>query len=86
MIQEPNNSPFLLPRDELIAQLSASLGVAKATDLVDTSSNKLGILANKGFSQTEALSILETISASPGLVGIVARCAKARVILRYNKR
>ena len=76
----------LLPRDELIAQLSASLGDTKAAELVNSISNELGFFSHKGFSQTQALSILEVISSAPGLVGIVARCAKARVILKYNKK
>ena len=80
------NPGILLPRVDLIAQLSASLGELKATELVDTNATQLGFLHLRGFSQTQALSILGAISASPGLVGIVARCAKARVILKFNKK
>ena len=82
---EIKESLVLLPRTELISQLSASLGEIKATDLIKEAANRLNFFSTS-FSQMQALAILESISLQPGLVGIVARCAKARVILRYNKK
>jgi hypothetical protein len=81
-----NPSVSLLPRADLIAQLSQSLGEVKASELVEAVANKLGFSTSHEFSQAEALSILESISSQPGLVGIVARCAKARVILKFNNK
>jgi hypothetical protein len=80
------NPGALLPRLALITQLSASLDETKATELIDANAVRLGLFTVKGFSQTQALSILEAISSTPGLVGIVARCAKARIIMKYNKK
>jgi hypothetical protein len=81
-----NSNLFLLPESDLIAQLSPSLGEAKANELILSITTRLGFASTRGFTQEQALSILENISTQPGLVGIVARCAKARVILKFNKK
>jgi hypothetical protein len=76
----------LLPESDLIAQLSPSLGEAKANELILSNAVELGFASTRGFTQDQALSILANISTQPGLVGIVARCAKARIILKFNKK
>lgn len=70
---------------ELVAQLSASVGETKANELITTTASQLGIVGHYSYSKEQALMIFETLAASPGLIGIVARCAKARLFLKLNK-
>ena len=71
-----------IPRAEIVHMLSA-LGEAKANDVVLKTARELG-LPTEMFDGRQALQILEAIARQPGLVGITARFAKARAILRWK--
>jgi hypothetical protein len=67
---------------ELAALLSQNLGMEKALDLVGSAAKELSIGAE--LSMEQGLEILERIAVQPGLVGIAARFAKSRVLLRWG--
>ena len=69
-----------LSRVELVAMLAESLGSEKALQAVTAGAATLGLVA-ADFDREEALRLLDHLAAEQGLVGIVARFAKARVIL-----
>jgi hypothetical protein len=69
-----------LTRIELVSYLSESLGDAKANEVVSTTAAHMG-LGLIDYDRTQTLEILERVAEEPGLVGIVARFAKARAIL-----
>lgn len=67
---------------ELAALLSQNLGMEKALELVGTAARELNFGGELTIEQ--GLEILERIAAQPGLVGIAARFAKSRVLLRWG--
>ena len=79
----PQITPSISHAD-LVAQLSASVGDTKANELISSTASRLGLIGQWSYNKAQALSIFEALAASPGLIGIVARCAKARVILKLS--
>lgn len=69
-----------LSRMQLVGYLSESLGDAKATEVVSSAAAQMG-LGLVDYDREQTLRILERLADEPGLVGIVARFAKARAIL-----
>jgi hypothetical protein len=69
-----------LSRQELVSYLSESLGDAKATEVVSATATQMG-MGLVDYDRAQTLQILERVADEPGLVGIVARFAKARAIL-----
>ena len=69
-----------LPRAKLVGMLAESLGDEKANQVVSETASRLGF-GLTDYDREQALSILEAMAGEPGLVGVVARFAKARVIL-----
>lgn len=67
---------------ELAALLSQNLGMEKALDLVGAAARDLSY--GSELSMEQGLEILERIAVQPGLVGIAARFAKSRVLLRWG--
>lgn len=65
-------------REQIVALLSASLGNETAERVVDQALGAL-FLDGARLSHARALAVLELVALQPGLVGIVARLAKARV-------
>lgn len=72
-------------RPELAALLSQNLGTEKATELVTAAARELGFLT-PSLSTQQCLEVLERIAVQPGLVGIAARFAKSRVLLRWSNK
>ncbi|HMY58267.1 MAG TPA: hypothetical protein PKL17_14115 [Pseudomonadota bacterium] len=68
-------------RADLAKLLAQALGNEKAYDAVSKAAQKLGLRREK-LDKNEALSVLELIAQTPGLVGITARFAKSRFHLR----
>ena len=68
---------------ELAGLLAASLGDAKARAAVETAVEALG-LSGPELEARDAYRVLEQISEVPGIVGTVARFAKARFILAHQ--
>ncbi len=69
-------------RTELASLLSQNLGTEKANELVSAAARELGF--GDPLSTSQCLEILERVAAQPGLVGIAARFAKSRVLLRWS--
>jgi hypothetical protein len=69
-------------RSELASLLSANLGAEKAGELVGIAAGELAF--GDPLTTTQCLDVLERIAAQPGLVGIAARFAKSRVLLRWG--
>lgn len=70
----------LVTRQELASLLSHAVGSGAARAAVDRCASKVGF-GDSGPVEN-ALKVLEQISTEPGLVGITARFAKARLALR----
>ena len=70
-------------RYRLVALLAPTLGQEKAEEVVLGSLRVLGLPEDR-LDQRQALSILEQLAAVPGLVGVTARFAKARLILLFS--
>ena len=69
-----------MSRVQLVGLLSESLGDTKATEVVTAAAAQMG-LGLIEYDRSQTLQILERVADEPGLVGIVARFAKARAIL-----
>ncbi len=72
-----------LLRSELIRMLSETLGQEKAEEAVTGMARKLEIFGLE-YDRAQALAILEHLANGPDIVGVVARFAKARVILHLK--
>lgn len=68
-----------------IVPLLGALGEAKAQDVLRQAAATLEI-RKKELEPSEVLQVLEEIASFPGLIGITARFAKARAILRWPVR
>lgn len=77
----PAISTQRIPLSE-IQHMLAALGDAKARDVIDKAARELRITASE-LESRQALQMLEHIASEPGLIGITARFAKARAILRW---
>jgi hypothetical protein len=69
-------------RTELASMLSHNLGIEKAKELIGETADQLGLPDE--LTNEQCLEVLEKIAAQPGLVGIAARFAKSRVLLRWG--
>ncbi|MBS2011823.1 MAG: hypothetical protein JST00_02820 [Deltaproteobacteria bacterium] len=63
---------------DLVALLAPALGAEKARDATETACRRLGVDA-RALSHDEALFVLDEIGQNDGIVGVVARFAKARL-------
>jgi hypothetical protein len=70
-----------LARHELTDLLAPTLGQEKSDEAVLEALRMLGLPLD-AFSSTQALSVLEALARSEGLVGVAARFAKAHLLLR----
>jgi hypothetical protein len=73
-----------LPLHEIVKLLAATLGTEKAGDAVAAALAHFEV-AEGPMDRTQALALLDHIAREPGIVGVVARFAKARVILRFDQ-
>ena len=69
-------------RTELASMLSQNLGIEKAKELVGEAADQLGL--SDDLTSAQCLDVLEKVAEQPGLVGIAARFAKSRVLLRWG--
>jgi hypothetical protein len=67
----------------VIDLLAASLGTAKAEQVVRAAAASLRLDAG-AFELEQALALLDKIAEEPGIVGITARFAKTRAVLRWT--
>lgn len=66
---------------ELVGLFAPSLGVAKATEIVDRAAAQLGFGARVTLAQ--AVQVLGHLGREPGIVGITARLAATRLKRKY---
>jgi len=78
----PDDPEDRVPLSELASLLAASLGDDKARATVRETVAAMG-LSGPELEPRDAFRVLEKISESPGIVGTVARFAKARFILAH---
>ncbi len=72
-----------ISRVDVIDLLAASLGTTKADHVVRSACSALR-LDDGSFELEQALALLEKIAEEPGIVGITARFAKTRAVLRWT--
>ncbi len=70
-----------MARAALVELLAPNLGQEKAQDAVDEAARKLAH-AGDTFTMEQALRLLEAVTEAPGIVGITARFAKARLLMK----
>jgi hypothetical protein len=73
-----------LLKGDLVRMLSETLGQEKAEEAISTAATRLGLAGAPDFDRAQTLAIFEHLAATPGIVGIVARFAKARSILAFR--
>ena len=71
-----------ISRDDVVELLSASLGTIKAEHAVRSAATALQLGAS--FPLDQALVLLDRIAMEPGIVGITARFARTRAVLRWT--
>jgi hypothetical protein len=72
-------------RADLVALFRSAIGEATGDKVVSSAASRLG-LSIDSFTLDEALAVLEQVATEPGLVGIIARFAKTRIILSWSPR
>lgn len=72
-----------ISRSDVVDLLAASLGTTKAEHAVRAAAAALR-LDDSSFPLERALALLEKIAEEPGIVGITARFAKTRALLRWT--
>ena len=78
---QPSASAGPVPVDELVAFFTSSAGEEKAREVVQAALVALHFAHKNTLERTEALAVLDHLAADPGIVGVAARFAKARIIL-----
>jgi hypothetical protein len=78
-----NLAPKRLPISELVTLIAPTIGQEKAAESIAFALRVKGIVEEK-LTQEQALAVFEVLSQNEGLVGVTARFAKARLVLRYH--
>jgi hypothetical protein len=68
--------------DELVAFFTSSVGEEKAREAVGAALSRLHLAHKNQLDRNESLGVLDEIATVPGIVGVAARFAKARILLR----
>jgi hypothetical protein len=76
-------SPKRLAKQDIVALLGATMGAAKAVDVIDKACKQLNLRLDS-FDADQTMDLLDVVAASPGIVGTAARFAKARVIFMFT--
>lgn len=74
------STPRTLTQRQLASMLASSLGESKANEVVRAVLRRLDL--EEPLSADQAASVLEEIAEEPGIVGVTARFAKARLVLK----
>lgn len=77
---EPPSAKMRLAAVDLLPLLAPALGTEKARDAVTTTAQRMGS-DPQSLSREQALAVLDDLAQSEGIVGVVARFAKARFLL-----
>lgn len=79
-VREGSLRPPSSPGVDILPLLAPALGMEKARDAAEASARRLGLdLAN--LSRDDAVTLLDDMAKCEGIVGVVARFAKARFLL-----
>ncbi len=78
-----NLAPKRLPISELVTLIAPTIGQEKAAESIAFAIRLKGIVEDK-LTQEQALAVFEVLSQNEGIVGVTARFAKARLVLRYH--
>ena len=78
LVKETSNSNQI-PLDTLVGLFARALGDAKAKELITTTATAARV--RFPCTNLEAQKLLDLIATQPGLIGITARFAKARILL-----
>jgi hypothetical protein len=77
---QPDARMSEMDRTFLARMLSQSVGEQKATEVVNATADRLGY--NGMLTEEQAMALLEKVAGEPGIVGVAARFARSRLILR----
>jgi hypothetical protein len=72
-----------LPISELVALLAPTIGQEKSAEAITAAARASGITEDR-LTQEQALGLFEVLASHDGLVGVTARFAKARLVLRFR--
>jgi hypothetical protein len=72
------------PIVDIMHLISPALGAEKARDAIEQAAARRGVDVATGLSYNGALSVLDEMTKVEGIVGVVARFAKARFLLNPN--
>jgi hypothetical protein len=78
--QDPSSTKLRVAAVDLLPLLAPALGTEKARDAVTTTAHRLR-LNPQSLTRDQALSVLDELACTEGIVGVVARFAKARFLL-----
>ena len=86
---ETQSSPSPQPRRastvDIMPLISPALGTEKARDAIAHAAARRGIHVDAGLSHSDVLAILDEMTKVEGIVGVVARFAKARFLLNPSE-
>jgi hypothetical protein len=68
--------------DDVSTLIGQNIGIERARELVEAAVARLDLSSE--LSTEDALAVLDDIAQAPGLVGIAARFAKSRAVLRWG--
>lgn len=77
---EPASAKLRLAAVDLLPLLAPALGTEKARDAVTTTAQRMRF-DPQSLTREQALTVLDDLAGSEGIVGVVARFAKARFLL-----
>jgi hypothetical protein len=77
---DPSSAKLRITAVDLLPLLAPALGTEKARDAVTTTAQRMR-LDPQNLSREQALGVLDALAESDGIVGVVARFAKARFLL-----
>jgi len=80
---EAKPSPVSVTPADIAALLEHTLGSEKSVEVVASAMQSLGIPDGR-LVREQAVGVLEVIAKAQGIVGVVGRFAKARLILRFD--
>jgi len=72
-------------RVEILHLIAPALGAEKARDAIEQAAARRGVDVSTGLSYDGALAVLDEMAKVEGIVGVVARFAKARFLLAPDK-
>jgi hypothetical protein len=81
----PSSPPPRPERVEILHLIAPALGAEKARDAIEQAAARRGVDVSTGLSHNGAIAVLDEMTKVEGIVGVVARFAKARFLLDRDK-